>query len=153
MEINTVNISNPSVFYICVDGILRGDEMGRLYHVFSERPFYFQDTGRLFKTMDTILDYLDFPQASMTSRRFIDREDKTVRGKKTVMEVKNKKAKEQRGNKATFIVHVRYRQHASWQGEVTWVESRQSVGFRSALELMKLIDSALDGAEEKKVAQ
>lgn len=35
-------------------------------------------------------------------------------------------------------------QNASWQGTVTWVEERQEQRFRSALELIKLIDGAID---------
>lgn len=49
--------------------------------------------------------------------------------------------------KGTFIVHVRYRQNATWQGDVIWAEKNERQGFRSALELLKLIDSALDGEE------
>ena len=48
------------------------------------------------------------------------------------------------GDKATFIVHVRYRQNATWQGDILWAEKKKKLYFRSALELLKLIDSALD---------
>ena len=54
------------------------------------------------------------------------------------------------GDNATFIVHVRYRQNATWQGDILWAEKKKKLYFRSALELLKLIDSALDeeGLEE-----
>ena len=42
---------------------------------------------------------------------------------------------------ATFIVRIQYRQNASWQGQVTWAEENKTASFRSALELLKLIDS------------
>ncbi|MBE5893900.1 MAG: hypothetical protein E7286_11105 [Lachnospiraceae bacterium] len=45
------------------------------------------------------------------------------------------------GDKGTFLVRIQYRQNASWQGHVTWVEENKTVPFRSALELLKLIDS------------
>ncbi|NLT15162.1 MAG: hypothetical protein GXY05_12550 [Clostridiales bacterium] len=48
------------------------------------------------------------------------------------------------GDKGTFVVHVQSRQNATWQGKVTWAEKNQSQNFRSALELLKLIDCALD---------
>ncbi|MCI8982442.1 MAG: hypothetical protein HFG78_08560 [Hungatella sp.] len=51
------------------------------------------------------------------------------------------------GKKATFIVNVQYRQNATWQGKVLWAETEKSCNFRSALELLKLIDGALDEAE------
>jgi len=38
---------------------------------------------------------------------------------------------------------ILFRQNASWQGSVVWVEGRQEERFRSALELVLLMDSAL----------
>ncbi|MBS5083473.1 MAG: hypothetical protein KH031_25350 [Clostridiales bacterium] len=57
----------------------------------------------------------------------------------------------QSGDQATFIVHVQYRQNATWQGQVVWAEKKITKNFRSALELLKLIDNALDesGIEEE----
>lgn len=57
----------------------------------------------------------------------------------------NKKEKKQTG---TFVVHVKHCENATWQGEVTWAEENRKKQFRSALELIKLIDSALN-MEEK----
>ena len=48
------------------------------------------------------------------------------------------------GDRGTFIVRVEQRQHSSWQGRVTWVEKNETVVFRSALELIKLMDEALE---------
>jgi len=45
---------------------------------------------------------------------------------------------------ATFMVQIQCRQNATWQGNVTWVEGGEKKPFRSALELLKLVDSALD---------
>lgn len=44
----------------------------------------------------------------------------------------------------TFVVKVLYRQNASWQGIVKWVETGQEVKFRSALELIMLMNEAID---------
>lgn len=44
----------------------------------------------------------------------------------------------------TFVVKILDRQNATWQGEVTWVEEQKVQHFRSALELLKMIDGALD---------
>lgn len=48
----------------------------------------------------------------------------------------------------TFVIYVKYRQHATWQGEVVWTDTRQRKCFRSALELLKLIDEALNHKTE-----
>lgn len=44
----------------------------------------------------------------------------------------------------TFVVHVKCCENATWQGEVTWAEENCKEQFRSALELIRLIDGALD---------
>ena len=53
-------------------------------------------------------------------------------------------------NKPSFFIRMFYRQNASWQGEVQWMEGRQVKRFRSALELLALIQEAMDvsGAPE-----
>ncbi len=46
--------------------------------------------------------------------------------------------------KETFIVKVEYSQNRSWQGKVIWTEEGRQVRFRSTLELLKLMDEALN---------
>lgn len=49
--------------------------------------------------------------------------------------------------RGTFLLTIYNRQNATWQGTVTWVDRNEKRQFRSALELIKLIESALDEAE------
>ncbi len=39
----------------------------------------------------------------------------------------------------TFYVRVHFRQHASWQGSIQWLEGKKSVFFRSLLEMTTLM--------------
>ena len=48
----------------------------------------------------------------------------------------------------TFVVHIKCCENATWQGDVTWAEENKKESFRSALELIRLIDGALDMSEE-----
>jgi hypothetical protein len=50
---------------------------------------------------------------------------------------------------ATFFVRIIFRQNASWQGSVLWLEGQREQRFRSALELIFLLDNALRSAAEK----
>lgn len=43
----------------------------------------------------------------------------------------------------TFIIDVKCAQNHTWQGTVSWVQKQKRIPFRSALELIKLIDSAV----------
>lgn len=48
-----------------------------------------------------------------------------------------------------FYVKITHREHATWQGEVTWIDRQEKQYFRSALELLRMIDQALDESEKK----
>ncbi len=48
-------------------------------------------------------------------------------------------------DRGTFIVKVDHCENETWQGRVTWAEENKSEHFRSALELIKLIDGAMGG--------
>ena len=45
----------------------------------------------------------------------------------------------------SFIFNILQQQNASWQGTITWVDENKPQNFRSALELIRLIDSTMDG--------
>ena len=45
--------------------------------------------------------------------------------------------------KENFIVQVQFCRNASWQGTLTWIDKKKSRCFRSTLELIKLMDSAI----------
>ena len=51
----------------------------------------------------------------------------------------------------TFVVSILYTQHASWQGSVDWIskDGKKSQCFRSALELIGLINGAVGLPDEK----
>lgn len=51
---------------------------------------------------------------------------------------------EERKEKGTFLVRIHFRQRGTWQGQVTWVEENRTVSFRSAMELIGLLDEAGD---------
>ena len=43
----------------------------------------------------------------------------------------------------TFIVKVEKCQNETWQGQVIWADENKSQYFRSAMELIKMMDNAL----------
>ena len=47
-----------------------------------------------------------------------------------------------------FVVRIQHCENATWQGTVVWAEKNIAKQFRSALELLKLMDSAINMAEE-----
>ncbi len=50
----------------------------------------------------------------------------------------------------TFIIEVHETENATWQGEIIWANEKRRQYFRSALELLRLMDSVLsDGTAEE----
>lgn len=63
--------------------------------------------------------------------------------------LKDEEMLEKHGDIGTFVIRVQHRQHSSWQGRVTYLEEDKSVYFRSALELLKIIDGVLEKTEQE----
>jgi len=54
--------------------------------------------------------------------------------------------------KVTFEISVKFMQNSTWQGQIHWVEKDLKQNFRSALEMLKLMDEALaDDTEGDKI--
>ncbi len=49
-----------------------------------------------------------------------------------------------------FLVRVIFRQNTSWQGEVHWLDAGKKQSFRSLLELIELLQEAMDEAGKPK---
>lgn len=142
-----VNMSAPNLVCICLDKVEAPCYKGRLYHKYKTGPEEFEDAGHLLQLIERLCDVSGYPQSSTQNRSFRDTEETTVRkGAEPVAD--SNIVLSQKGDLATFVVHVKYRQHSTWQGEVVWAEKNEKKTFRSALELLKLIDSALDDEDE-----
>lgn len=111
---------------------------GTFYNLYYGAEMPFENLTRLLLLMEDLMDELDFPQASVKSKRF-GRERKEPE-RYSIPDLPPKPAQEAL---ATFKVKVLFRQGASWQGKVEWLEEGMETSFRSALELIKLMDSAL----------
>lgn len=57
------------------------------------------------------------------------------------------------GELGTFMIHVQHEQNSSWQGRITWMERNQTINFRSAWEMVKLIASAVEESSEEEVVR
>ena len=66
--------------------------------------------------------------------------------------LENDNQRELGSTKGTFEISVKFMQNSTWQGQIHWVEKDQKQSFRSALEMLKLMDEALtEGAEGMQV--
>lgn len=145
----SMNISAPNLVNICVDSYKNGTLIARIYHKYSKKPICINGINDLLIKMEHFMDGLDYPQAWLKKRSFEKQKENVQRTDTEYEKVwKEEELMAEKGDEATFVVHIQYRQNATWQGEVLWAEGRRKVHFRSALELLKLMDGALNLPDE-----
>ena len=141
-------IGTPNGIVLCADRHEGGTLTGRLYHGYKDEGIPFQGYEKVAWIAEELFNSLDFPHAG-NGDRDINGSTHDYRKRKLVRVLKDDEMLSKRGDIGTFVVRVQHRQHSSWQGRVTYLEKDKTVYFRSALELMKIIDGALDEAEQK----
>lgn len=116
---------------------------GTFYNPYYGEEIVFENLTRLLLLMEDLMDEMGSPQASIRARRF----DKIPKRLERASIAKQLLLSPNQEAIATFKVKVLFRQGASWQGKVRWTDEGKEVSFRSALELVKLMDSALPQPE------
>ncbi len=60
------------------------------------------------------------------------------------------------GERQTFVVDIIARQKCTWQGQIHWIQEDKKILFRSVMEMLRLMDSALsagNGQQETDMAE
>lgn len=122
---------------ICVNSYQDKMIEGYIYHTSVPNGVHFNNLMQMIIGVEQILDSMDFPRAATEKRRFTKET-----GAQALLDETQRSRKE--GECATFFVRMMFRQNASWQGAVLWKEGGCELVFRSALELIMLMDSALE---------
>ena len=126
---------------LCVDSYDQGVMTGRFYHPsLKDGSCGFRSLVQMLLQIEQLMDSINFPQAFTAKRTFAPIGDFHLNA--------GEPGQSRSGEKATFLIRLMFRQHASWQGSVTWVEGKGEQTFRSVLELVLLMDSALGGCLE-----
>lgn len=141
-------IGTPNGIVLCVDRYDQGMVSGRLYHGYEKKEIPFRGYEQIIRIAENFFNTLGFPHAGSGDRDIYGCIHDYPK-RELVRVLKDDELLEKRGDIGTFVVRVQHRQHSSWQGRVTYLEKDKTVYFRSALELMKIIDGALDEAERK----
>ena len=124
---------------VCVDSYEDGILKGRFYNPYREME-RFESLMQFLLGVESVLEEQQIPQSYTSVRKF---SELIPAGKGSVASGRIRK-----GAKATFEVQVLFRQHTSWQGVIIWRERKMEQSFRSVLELVMLMDSALRTAKE-----
>ncbi|MBR3949935.1 MAG: hypothetical protein IKJ84_04590 [Oscillospiraceae bacterium] len=128
---------------VCVDSYDSGVLQGRFYNP-SREAENFSSLSQFLVKMEEVLDQLQKPQAYTQVRKFSSLLQPEA--------AQTPPDRVFRGAQATFDLQVIFRQHTSWQGVLSWREGKAQHSFRSVLELVLLLDSALRSLEGSGVA-
>ena len=133
MQANTFQIT-------AVRDRLSADIVGTLLTCSSQKEEGFCGTDELIAMMEHHMNETRLPMSATAERKL----------KKNCEAMKEKRENPTTvtaQEKNTFVVTVLYRQNATWQGTLKWVEGGEESKFRSALELIKLMDGAIGAPE------
>ena len=125
---------------ICADSYEHSILQGRFYNSFLQKGECFESLSQLITKIEQTLDGMEYPKPYTIIRTFSPTRQKPQVPSGTVY---------QNGKLASFSVKILFRQNASWQGSVTWIDTNQEQSFRSTLELILLFDSALSQPQAK----
>ena len=122
---------------VCVDSYEDGVPKGWFYCP-GQGGVYFASLSQFLLKIEESLDERQLPQAYAPPKTF----SLLFRPEGGGVPPPNPK-----GAMATFELKVIFRQHTSWQGILRWREQKAEHSFRSVLELVMLMDSALKSRE------
>ncbi len=120
---------------VSVDSCENGVLAGRMYNPLLAEGVKFESLLQFLLKMEELLDAMDQPEPPEVKHQFTESAERRMDGPPGENPAD--------GKCATFAVRVLFRQNASWQGSVTWLDEKREESFRSALELILLISSTL----------
>ena len=146
-------LPDKHVLFLCVDDWTDGIPSGRILNACFADEVSFTGFGDMLLTIEQLCDRLNLTQSCMQLRHGPNRknhlDNKTewndVRHAETPTGASDALFS-RFGHARVFPVRIQYRMHATWQGVVQL--HNEAVPFRSALELLGLLDDAL-WAQEK----
>ena len=124
-------------FLIYIDSYENGVPVGQYQNPCRGESVPFQSLTQLLLRLEQSLDLENIPQSFHKVRTFIPLTGYLP----DLPEGEGLK----RGKMSTFAIQILFRRNASWQGTITWVDKNRKQNFRSVLELITLLNSALEG--------
>jgi len=137
-------------YIVCVTSRSNTSFQGTIEHSQSRETQQFRSFAEMLMLIESRRIVLKLPSPDLTLRSWKETEELKLSGKE-----ENSMGKEdlsdfqkafQKSGGQEFFIHIMFRQHVSWQGEISWLNSEKSLYFRSMLEMIMLLQEALDEA-------
>lgn len=126
-------------FLIYIDSYENGVPTGQYRNPCRGESVPFQSLTQLLMRLEQSLDQENIPQAFNKVRTFYP----LTGYRPDTLDAECPK----KGKKGTFALQILFRRNASWQGTIHWIEKNKTQNFRSVLELITLLNSALEGSK------
>ena len=126
---------------VCVDG--QGFS-GRIVGQRISTAIHFSDINDFVVRVDALLDVQKFPRAFQKIRSFTEKQQPDIPAVLVPEELGElAQVEAQKGERATFLLLIRSRQNASWQGLIDWMDGSPKQPFDSTLAFLKAVDAKL----------
>ncbi|MEG0898860.1 MAG: hypothetical protein RSD67_08340 [Oscillospiraceae bacterium] len=143
LNFNVPNGANNII--MLVNDVIHIEPQGKWFSPYNQEPVVINSYMQLIDSVDDFYDQYGMIQPTTQRRSLLRCKSKQPQAAKEVKKYMSDDIFEKQiGEKGTFIIQVKYRQHSSWQGSVEWVETGEKKMFRSTMELIKMIDEALE---------
>lgn len=143
------SISSIPFYLICIDEVEEANFSGRLYCGIIIEGLKFQGVEELIFSMENIMDKIEFPQSTVNKRAFKEKNGFTKLSADLRQELQKTMRRynpdNQRGKKATIAAQIQFRQNASWQGMLKWIEQEKAFEFESEFQFMTILDACARG--------
>ena len=124
-----------------------GTWSGQVQHAKSKQVCSFDNVLEMTLLIQEKLDQVGFPQAATERRCWTsgnpENQVQNVKSASRREKMGESKQKRMQGG-PTFFIRINYQQNASWQGSVQWLEGKSTRFFRSHLELIMLMQEAVE---------
>ena len=138
---------------LCIDSFEDGLAQGRIHTFFFNDNAHFFSLDQMLFALEDILDKAQVSQRDSILRKSTQKKETRKRVvEETLIGSPVSKftpyytlddLKARKGKLASFYLRVYARQHASMQGVLVWAERKDAVTFRSEMELLVLLRTAL----------
>ena len=117
---------------------------GVLSNPYFEQSMYFDNIIQFVFLMDELQDSLNYPQVGMEPRSLLFGSPSNS----VQTNVADRQGLEDLQPIASFKINVLFRQNASWQGTIVWLEQSSEAQFRSVLEFIMILDTVLSSTKK-----
>lgn len=108
--------------------------VGTIINPFLSEPINFYGTMDMIVKIQDLIERMNFPKPHTLIRKFGD----------TILEPDRFECISKPSKMATFTLQIMFCQNSSWQGVLKWNDTQKTECFRSTLELLLLLNSALE---------